>query len=133
MASQNEKAAVRSGTPAGMKEALKKATTEMLVLFLLRQKCMYVYEMQQEVDRLTNGALTFNTLYLAVYRLQERGFIESADRRIEEGRARTYLAPTEKGEAYYRELLQEYTAFTGVLSALLARDGTIYREGNTDV
>ena len=32
----------RSGTVAGMKDGLKKATTDMLVLFLLRQKPMYV-------------------------------------------------------------------------------------------
>ena len=31
----------RSGTVAGMKDGLKKATTDMLVLFLLRQKPMY--------------------------------------------------------------------------------------------
>lgn len=28
----------KSGTPAGMRDAMKKATTEMLALFLLRQK-----------------------------------------------------------------------------------------------
>lgn len=54
----------KSGTLAGMRDAMKKATTEMLILFLLRQKEMYVYEMIQEMARLTGGVLTFNTLYL---------------------------------------------------------------------
>lgn len=35
------KRAKTSGTPASIREALKKATTEMLVLFVLRQKKMY--------------------------------------------------------------------------------------------
>ena len=58
-----------NSTAKGMRDALKKATTEMLVLFMLRQKRMYTYQMAQEVDRLTQGVLTFNTMYLAVYRL----------------------------------------------------------------
>lgn len=38
-----------------MRDAMKKATTEMLVLFMLRQKPMYTYQMAQEVSRLTQG------------------------------------------------------------------------------
>ena len=44
---QKVSSAARSGTPQGMKDAMKKATTEMLVLFMLRQKTMYSYEMMQ--------------------------------------------------------------------------------------
>ena len=83
-----------NSTARGMRDALKKATTEMLVLFMLRQKRMYTYQMAQEVDRLTQGVLTFNTMYLAVYRLQEGGYIEEAEKRIEDGRARIYLGIT---------------------------------------
>ena len=50
---QKVSSAARSGTPQGMKDAMKKATTEMLVLFMLRQKTMYSYEMMQEIARLT--------------------------------------------------------------------------------
>ena len=80
-----------------MRDAMKKATTEMLVLFMLRQKPMYTYQMAQEVSRLTQGVLTYNTMYLAVYRLQENGFIEEAEKRIEDGRARIYLGITSSG------------------------------------
>ena len=84
-----------------MRDAMKKATTEMLVLFMLRQKPMYTYQMAQEVSRLTQGVLTYNTMYLAVYRLQENGFIEEAEKRIEDGRARIYLGITSSGQCYY--------------------------------
>ena len=43
----------KSDPAQGMRDAMKKATTEMLVLFMLRQKPMYTYQMAQEVDRLT--------------------------------------------------------------------------------
>lgn len=132
MPAKNEKPIIRSGTPAAMRETLKKATTEMLVLFMLRQKSMYVYEMQQEVERLTGGALTFNTMYLAIYRLQEHEYIYEVERRIEGGRARAYLAITEKGEGYFQALKKEYSSFTKTLSTLLARDGKIYAGGKDD-
>ena len=120
-------------TAKGMRDALKKATTEMLVLFLLRQQPMYPYQMAQEVERLTGGVLTYNTMYLAVYRLQSNGYICETEKRIEDGRARIYLAPTPEGLAYYEVLRQEFGLFTSTLNALLAQDGTLYPEVNGDV
>lgn len=70
MAERKRERAKTSGTPASIREALKKATTEMLVLFVLRHKSMYTYEMMQEIDRMSAGKITFNTLYQAIYRLQ---------------------------------------------------------------
>ena len=92
----------KSGTLAGMRDAMKKATTEMLILFLLRQKEMYVYEMIREMARLTDGVLTFNTLYLAIYRLQEREQIRESERRIVDGRARAYFSITMYSPVYPR-------------------------------
>ena len=66
-----------SGTPASIRESLKKATTEMLVLFLLQQKPMYTYEMMATVERLSGGGIQFNTLYQAIYRLQGFKYIET--------------------------------------------------------
>ena len=65
----------KSGTADGMKDNFKKATTEMLVLFLLGEKPMYVYEMIQALDHRSNSAYSVATLYPAIYRLQKFGFI----------------------------------------------------------
>lgn len=123
----------KGGTPQGMRDAFKKTTTEMLVLFMLRQRPMYVYEMAQEVQRLTAGVLTYNTLYLAVYRLQALGCIEEAEKRIEDGRARIYLGITAAGQVYYEQLYAEYRTLTAALDGLLARDGALYGEESQDV
>ena len=117
-----------SGTPAGMRDAIKKATTVMLVLFLLRQKNMYVYEMIQEIERLTEGVFTFNTLYLAIYRLQDHGYIEEAEKVIVGNRTRVYFAVTESGQTYLGQLIQEYTVLTSAIDKLLSQDGKIYGE-----
>lgn len=123
----------KSGTLAGMRDAMKKATTEMLILFLLRQKEMYVYEMIQEMARLTDGVLTFNTLYLAIYRLQEREQIRESERRIVDGRVRAYFTITTKGQEYLQSLMEEYRIMTGAINSLLVRDGQLYRGGDSDV
>ena len=38
----------KSTVSQGMRDAMKKATTEMLVLFMLRQNPMYTYQIAQE-------------------------------------------------------------------------------------
>ena len=92
----------RSGTVAGMKDGLKKATTDMLVLFLLRQKPMYAYEMIQKMARLSDGVLQFNTLYIAIYRLQEHGYISPSETVVtESNRTRVYFSITEQGSGYH--------------------------------
>lgn len=119
----------RSGTVAGMKESLKKAVTEMMVLFLLRQKPMYAYEMAQELARLTEGVFTFNTLYLAIYRLQEHGHITEAGKQESGNRIRVYFQPTEAGQQYLDDLMAEYHLMTAALDRLLEQDGRLYPAG----
>lgn len=116
----------KSNPARAIKDAMKKATTEMLVLFMLRQKPMYTYQMTQEVDRLTQGELAYNTMYLAVYRLQKEGYIEEAEKRIEGGRARIYLGITPAGRDYYDQICTEYHKFTAALDGLMAQDGKLY-------
>lgn len=120
--------ASRSGTAAGMRDSIKKAVTEMMVLFLLRQKPMYVYEMSQEMSRLTGGVYTFNTLYLAIYRLQEHGHIAEAGKQEADNRIRVYFKLTDAGQRYLDELLPTYREMIGALDALLAQDGKLYKE-----
>lgn len=128
MTDSNSTRVSRSGTAAGMRESIKKAVTEMMVLFLLRQKPMYVYEMSQELARLTKGAYTFNTLYLAVYRLQKHGHIAEAGKREADHRVRVYFTLTEAGQRYLDELLSAYREMTGALDGLLAQDDRLYKE-----
>jgi len=128
MAESNPTRASRSGTAAGMRDSIKKAVTEMMVLFLLRQKPMYVYEMSQEMSRLTGGVYTFNTLYLAIYRLQEHGHIAEAGKQEADNRIRVYFKLTDAGQRYLDELLPTYREMIGALDALLAQDGKLYKE-----
>ncbi|HJB39786.1 MAG TPA: PadR family transcriptional regulator [Candidatus Ruthenibacterium avium] len=121
----------RSGTVAGMKEGLKKATTEMLVLFLLKQKSMYAYEMIQEMARLSDGMLRFNTLYLAIYRLQEHGYVVPSETMVtQSNRTRVYFTITQEGLAYLDGITAEYHRFVETLDKMMAADGKIYEDEN---
>lgn len=118
-----------SGAPEGIRESLKKATTEMLVLFLLKQKNMYTYEMMSTVEKLSEGRITFNTLYQAIYRLQGFGYIEESHKVMSESnRVRIYYAITDSGKEYLAALIENYRVMTGAIEKILSLDGKICGE-----
>jgi len=113
----------KSGTPGGIRDSLKKATTEMMVLSLLKEKPMYTYEMMATIDARTNGVITFNTLYQSIYRLENHEYIRQHGKLIsEDNRVRIFFAITEAGEDYLEKITREYLTFTNSVDALLGLD-----------
>lgn len=109
-----------SGSPANIQIALKKATTEMMVLHLLRQKPMYTYEMMNAIEERSGGDIVFNTLYLSIYRLEENGYIREHEKVMsEDNRVRIYFAITDAGSAYFDELVKGYLRYTAALARVL--------------
>ncbi len=120
---KEQKSKKTSGTPASIREALKKATTEMLVLFVLRQKPGYTYEMMQSIEQMSDGKITFNTLYQAIYRLKDFGYIYEKEKVVsEDNRVRIYFDVTETGARYLQDLIDEYYSFTGAVNQILAQE-----------
>lgn len=112
-----------SGSPANIQIALKKATTEMMVLHLLRQKPMYTYEMMNAIEERSGGDIAFNTLYLSIYRLEENGYIREHEKVMsEDNRVRIYFAITDAGSAYFDELVKGYLRYTAALARVLELD-----------
>lgn len=104
-----DKRVQKSGTTDGMIDSFKKATTEMLVLFLLLGKPMYVYQMIQELDKLSHSAFSFATLYPAIYRLQKFNYLQEYEKCIsDDNRVRRYYSITENGIEHLQELRLEY-------------------------
>ena len=112
-----------SSDTSGFKNLLKRATTEMLVLLVLRNRPMYTYEMMSALERKSNGYLSFNTLYLAIYRLRELLFIEETEKTVSgDNRVRVYFTITEAGREYLENLIKEYTTFSDVIDQILSWD-----------
>ncbi|RKI69676.1 PadR family transcriptional regulator [bacterium 1xD42-67] len=109
-----------SGSPAAIQVALKKATTEMMVLKLLRERPMYTYEMMSTIEERSGGDIVFNTLYLSIYRLEENGYIQKHEKVMsEDNRTRIYFAITESGSAYLDALIQGYRQYARALARVL--------------
>lgn len=126
MMPKNSERMTKSGTTASINDQLKKATTEMLVLFVLRQKPMYTYEMMSTIEALSEGRLTFNTLYQAIYRLRDFGYIsESGKVTSDDNRTRVYFSVTEAGEQYLKDLRVEYQNFIDTISLIFSKDGSL--------
>ena len=113
----------KSGTVSGFRDSFKKAVTELLILQLLGRSNMYAYEMQREIERQSGGVLAFNTLYLAIYRLQSFGFIEECGKETVDGRERTYYGITESGRNRFVELTVEYQRLTHAVEKVLLMGG----------
>ena len=58
-------------------EALKKGSTEFLILSLLEAESRHGYELQKLIESRSRGVLTFNvaSLYPLLYKMEERGWI----------------------------------------------------------
>ena len=112
-------------------ENLKKAFTEMLLLYLLSQREYYIGELTETLKANSAGALSIVFPYSALYRLQQAEYIaESKKRTAPDGRRRQYYAITDTGRVYLRQLLQTYTKFIGGVSAVLAEGGESYESGS---
>lgn len=108
---------------SGFKSLLKRATTEMLILLVLRQGAMYTYEMMNAIKKMSGDYFTFNTLYIAIYRLKELLFIEETSKIVsEDNRMRVYFSITEKGCEYLDNLLDEYNKFSAVIDEFINYD-----------
>lgn len=116
----------KSGTSTALRESLKKAVTEMLVLFMVKHKPMYTYEMMQYIKTLSNGALTFNTLYQAIYRLVNLGYIEETGKQVSiDNRVRVYFSITPAGLEYFAQMVAEYRMIIDAVNHILSMDGKL--------
>lgn len=66
------------------------------------KRSMYTYEMMNEIEALSQGVITFNTLYLTIHRLQDFGYVEEQGKVVsEDNRVRLYFAITPKGRGIW--------------------------------
>lgn len=103
-----------------MEDNLKKALTELLVLFLLCKRDYYIGELTTEIERKSNRALSIIFPYSVIYRMTRAEYITESKKRIApDGRLRQYYKITDSGRAYLEQLLTIYQRFTtGVADVL---------------
>jgi PadR family transcriptional regulator PadR len=106
-------------TPASPapKSGLLPGTLDMLVLRTLSLGSLHGYGVAQHIELLSEGALKVEqgSLYPALERLQNAGFISSKWGKTSTGRRARYYTITARGE---RQLGKEISAFDNVLLAI---------------
>jgi len=81
---------------------------------------MYAYEMMNELERMSGGYLSYNTLYIAIYRLEALKFIIESGKSVSEGnRTRVYYSITDAGNEYLDNLIDEYRRFSGIVDEMI--------------
>ena len=101
-------------------ENLKKALTELLLLYLLSQREYYIGELTETLRSRSTNALSIVFPYSALYRLQQADHIMESKKRIApDGRRRQYYTITDSGRRYLHQLLQVYQKFINGVNAVL--------------
>ena len=112
--------------PLQLEENLKKALTEMIVLFLLAKKDCYIGELTTLIEKKSHGVLTIVFPYGAIYRLQQAEYImELPKRTAPDGRRRQYYGITESGRKQLNILLDSYKCFSQGIVYLLEEGDSI--------
>lgn len=81
-----------------------------MILYLLREKPSYGYEISKDIKALTNEKYIIKetTLYSAFTRMENNGYIESYSQEADNGKRRTYYRITQSGQDYYKEKCEEW-------------------------
>ncbi len=92
-----------------------------MVLALLKQQDMYGYQLVQEMARQSDGAIISRegSLYPVLYKLLEQKMISDRRELIGRRMSRIYYHLEPTGEAYLRDLMEDYQATSaGVFNIL---------------
>lgn len=100
----------------------KRAVNPMLVLCLLDDKPMYVYQMTQELKQRGGNDCAVSFLYPVLYRLQKLGYVEESGKEVsEDNRVRNYYSITQSGRDYLKELSDEYDYLNETVEKIMSR------------
>lgn len=107
-----------------LEENLKKALTELLILFLLSEQDRYIGELTALISERSGDALSIVFPYAAVYRLQEDGYILELGRRVApDGRRRQYYGISDAGRGYLARMLETYSRVSQGVNSVLKLGG----------
>ena len=105
----------------------QRGVASLVLLGLLKQGDMYGYQLTQEMERQSLGALSMQegALYPVLYKLQDAGYISAEKVLVGKRMTRVYYHLEPAGQAYLETLVADYRAVSdGVLRIV---EGT-YRE-----
>lgn len=111
--------------------SFRRGVLSLVILALLKREDMYGYQLVQETEHSSGGALVTQegSLYPVLYKLLDQGMI--SDYRVKSGKrmTRVYYHLEPAGEARLEELIREYTETTRGIFNIIRKAG-IQHDGN---
>lgn len=100
---------------------LLRGNTDTILLRLLMNKDSYGYEINKQIEKITDGQVIFSeaTLYTAFRRLEKDGLIVSRWGDENSGARRRYYHLTEAGKKEYQQRLKEWRQTYHLLERLM--------------
>lgn len=115
------------GAGHSFEDYIKRALNPLLVLHLLSEESMYVYQMQQQMTARSHGRYNLSLLYPVIYRLVKQGYVQEGERRISaDNRVRQYYQITSEGKGYLEDLKMEFLQLVQAAQEIL---GYVPEEG----
>ena len=104
-----------------IKDNLKRATVEMVLLSLLCEKDMYGYEIAQELKKRSNYeySLLEGSMYPILYRLTENGDIVGEERLTGKRMVRIYYSITDTGRVHLKEMTDYFNRYLSIINELM--------------
>ena len=104
------------------KTDLLQGSLDLLILKTLDLEPLHGWAVSKRIQLLSRGVLEVNqgSLYPALYRLRDRGLVESAFGESEEGRRVKVYSLTKKGRAALDREREAWRLFSGAVDAILA-------------
>src|SRR5438445_13450487 len=98
----------------------KKGSAELLVLSLLEDEPRHGYDVSKLIQIRSGGVLRFHvtSLYPLLYRLEDRGWIESRWVEKAEQRRRRYYSLTAEGRKVLRSQRKSWKEFVGAMNRI---------------
>lgn len=101
---------------------LVKGTLDLLVLKALNWGPMHGFEVTEWLEQRSNGALDVDdsALYQALYRLEQRGFVNADWGTTENNRRARYYALNAEGRAHLRAQTTQWMQYTKAITVVLS-------------
>ncbi len=106
-----------------IRDNIKRASVEILLLALLNDGDKYGYQMTQELKKRTDCKIVLleGSMYPILYKLTEEGCVTYEERQAGRRRTRVYYHLTKKGHKKLESLIRDFREQINVVESLLSK------------
>ena len=102
----------------------RRGVMSLLILGLLKKEDMYGYQLSKEMERRSDEQLAVKegTLYPALHKLEQKGYIQSYIKKQEKTPSRKYYTLTEEGKQLLKHKNKEWSAFAKMINKMIGNE-----------